>query len=329
MNAIETVNLTKKFDGFTAVDGINLKVSKGELFALLGPNGAGKTTTISMLATLLKPTGGKALVNGYDVAREASKVRQSIGVVFQDPSLDDQLTARENLDIHGRLYHMPREKRERKIKEVMEMVDLSERADSLVKTFSGGMRRRLEIARGLMHSPEVLFLDEPTLGLDPQTRRHIWDYIKKLNREGVTVLLTTHYMEEADELADRIVIIDKGKVVAEGTPSALKDSISGDVIKVVCDRAEELKEAIVERKISGEPKIAGETLTMNVQKAEEVIPLIFDISNKKGIKVKSITYKEPSLEDVFLHYTGRAYREEEGSEKDRLKMRVRMMRGRR
>ena len=331
MVAIETRALTKKFNGFAAVDSIDLKIKKGELFALLGPNGAGKTTTISMLSTLLKPTSGKAIVNGYDVVKEAAKVRQSIGIVFQDPSLDDQLTAMENLDIHGRLYHMPGDERRNRIKEVLEMVDLADRADSIVRTFSGGMRRRLEIARGLMHSPEVLFLDEPTLGLDPQTRRHIWDYIKKLNREGVTVLLTTHYMEEADTLASRVVIIDKGRIVAEGTPASLKDSIGGDVIKISCIKPEELKKAMekCECDITSEPRITDEGLVINVKKAEEIIPKIFDISSKHGIEVKSITYKEPSLEDVFLHYTGRAYREEEGSEKDRLKMRMKVMRGRR
>jgi len=331
MAAIEISGLTKRFDGFTAVDSIDLQIEEGELFALLGPNGAGKTTTISMLATLLKPTEGKAVVNGYDVVRDADRVRHSIGIVFQDPSLDDQLTAKENLDIHGRLYHMPREKRERKVEEVLEMVDLTDRADSLVKTFSGGMRRRLEIARGLMHSPEVLFLDEPTLGLDPQTRRHIWDYIKKLNNEGVTVLLTTHYMEEADALADRVVIIDRGRIVAEGTPSALKDSIGGDVIKISCSRNEELKKAIEECgcEIADEPALTENGIVIHARRAEELIPRIFDISNKNGIEVKSITYKEPSLEDVFLHYTGRAYREEEGSEKDRMKMRMKVMQGRR
>lgn len=331
MVAIETSGLTKKFDGFTAVDSLDLEIKRGELFALLGPNGAGKTTTISMLATLLKPTSGKALVNGHDVVSEADDVRHSIGIVFQDQSLDDQLTARENLDIHGRLYHMPREKREKKMAEVLGMVDLTDRADSIVKTFSGGMRRRLEIARGLMHSPEVLFLDEPTLGLDPQTRRHIWDYIKKLNGEGVTILLTTHYMEEADSLADRIVIIDKGRIVAEGTPSSLKDSIGGDVIKISCENPEKLKRAIIECgcEVADEPAVTGDEIVIHARRAGELIPRIFDISGKSGIEVKSITYKEPSLEDVFLHYTGRAYREEEGSEKDIMKMRMKVMRGRR
>jgi len=235
MKAIEIKNLVKEFDGIKAVDDISLEIEYGEIFALLGPNGAGKTTTISILATLLKPTSGKARVNGYDVVKQAAKVRHSIGIVFQDPSLDDRLTARENLEIHGRLYHMKRDERKKRIKEVLKMVELEGRANSLVKTFSGGMRRRLEIARGLMHKPRILFLDEPTLGLDPQTRRHIWDYIEKLRREGVTVLLTTHYMEEADHLADRIAIIDKGKVVALGSPSELKDSIGGDIIKIKCN----------------------------------------------------------------------------------------------
>ena len=320
--AVEIVNLVKEFNGIKAVNGINLKIEEGELFGFLGPNGAGKTTTISILATLLKPTKGKAFVNGYDVVKEAEKVRRSIGIVFQDPSLDDQLTARENLDIHGRLYHMKKDERRKKIKEVLEMVDLIDRKDSLVKTFSGGMKRRLEIARGLMHSPKILFLDEPTLGLDPQTRRHIWDYIKKLNKEGVTILLTTHYMEEADFLANRVAIIDKGKIVAEGNPSQLKDAIGGDVVKIVCNKPKELQNLL-----SGiEVKNVEGTLVLNVQRAEEVIPKIFNISNKNGIEIKSITYKEPTLEDVFLHYTGRSYREEEGSEKDRIKMYMRARR---
>ena len=221
MKAIEIEGLIKEFDGIRAVDGISLEIEYGEIFSLLGPNGAGKTTTISILATLLKPTKGKARVNGYDVVTQAAKVRHSIGIVFQDPSLDDRLTARENLDIHGRLYHMKKDERKKRIEEVLEMVELRERADSLVKTFSGGMRRRLEIARGLMHKPRILFLDEPTLGLDPQTRRHIWNYIEKLRDEGVTVLLTTHYMEEAQTLCDTVAIIDKGRIIEQGSPEAL------------------------------------------------------------------------------------------------------------
>ena len=322
MKAIEIKNLVKEFDGIKAVDDISLEIEYGEIFALLGPNGAGKTTTISILATLLKPTSGKARVNGYDVVKQAAKVRHSIGIVFQDPSLDDRLTARENLEIHGRLYHMKRDERKKRIKEVLKMVELEGRANSLVKTFSGGMRRRLEIARGLMHKPRILFLDEPTLGLDPQTRRHIWDYIEKLRREGVTVLLTTHYMEEADHLADRIAIIDKGKVVALGSPSELKDSIGGDIIKIKCNDENKMIELLSSNGFDA--MTVDEEVIIKARKAEKEIPKIFMLA--KEIEIKSIMYKEPSLEDVFIHYTGKAYREEGMDEKEAIKMKFRRMR---
>ena len=322
MKAIEIKNLVKEFDGIKAVDDISVEIEYGEIFALLGPNGAGKTTTISILATLLKPTSGKAKVNGYDVVKQAAKVRHSIGIVFQDPSLDDRLTARENLEIHGRLYHMKRDERKKRIKEVLKMVELEGRANSLVKTFSGGMRRRLEIARGLMHKPRILFLDEPTLGLDPQTRRHIWDYIEKLRREGVTVLLTTHYMEEADHLADRIAIIDKGKVVALGSPSELKDSIGGDIIKIKCNDENKMIELLSSNGFDA--MMVDEEVITKARKAEKEIPKIFMLA--KEIEIKSIMYKEPSLEDVFIHYTGKAYREEGMDEKEAIKMKFRRMR---
>ena len=208
MHTILTENLTKEFNGIVAVDKLNLEVEEGEIFGLLGPNGAGKTTTILMLCTILKPTSGSAKINGYDIVKQPNEVRKSIGIVFQDPSLDDRLTGRENLEMHAALYKVPKNIRRKRIEEVLELVELTDRADSLVKTYSGGMKRRLEIARGLIHYPKVLFLDEPTLGLDPQTREHIWRYIKELaKRENITIILTTHYMEEADFLCDRIAII--------------------------------------------------------------------------------------------------------------------------
>jgi len=211
-------------------------VEEGEIFGFLGPNGAGKTTTLNMLATLLRPTSGTALVDGHDILKEPDAVRRSIGMVFQDPTLDTELTGRENLDFHGRLYGLSREVRRRRIEEVLEVVQLADRADELVKTYSGGMKRRLEIARGLMHYPRVLFLDEPTLGLDPQTRRAIWDYIRRLNREeGVTIILTTHYTEEADQLCDRVQIIDFGRIVALDTPENLKAKLQGDVVSLAFD----------------------------------------------------------------------------------------------
>ncbi|MCX6721153.1 MAG: ATP-binding cassette domain-containing protein [Candidatus Staskawiczbacteria bacterium] len=222
-NIIEIKNLTKKYKDFTAVDDISFNVKKGEIFAFLGPNGAGKTTTIKMLTTLTNPTAGTILINGYDPTRQQHEARASFGIVFQDPSLDDELTAYENMDLHGMLYKVKIKDRKERIKQLLEFVELWDRRNDLVKHFSGGMKRRLEIARGFLHHPRVLFLDEPTIGLDPQTRNHIWTYLKKMNREeGITVFLTTHYMEEADKVSNRIAIIDHGKIVAQGTSEELE-----------------------------------------------------------------------------------------------------------
>ncbi len=213
MFAVTVEGLTKKFGDFTAVNNLSFNIKKGEVFGLLGPNGAGKTTTMSMLSTMLKPSSGKASVNGYDILKNEDDVRRSIGIVFQDQSLDEELTAYENMDFHGRLYRIPKDIRQKKIMELLKLVELDEKKDNIVKTYSGGMRRRLEIARGLLHEPKVLFLDEPTLGLDPQTRNLLWDYIDKLNKEkGISIILTTHYMEEADKLCHRIAIIDRGEI---------------------------------------------------------------------------------------------------------------------
>jgi len=221
---IEVQNLTKKFKDFVAVDNISFFIKKGEIFAFLGPNGAGKTTTIRMLTTLLHPTNGKISLNGNDPVREQDKVRRSFGIVFQDPSLDEELTAFENMEFHGVLYKVPKDVRRNRIEQLLKFVELWDRKDDLVKHFSGGMKRRLEIARGLVHHPEILFLDEPTLGLDPQTRNHIWSYIKNLNeKEKMTVFFTTHYMEEADRVANRAAIIDNGKIIAQGSPQELKE----------------------------------------------------------------------------------------------------------
>jgi len=223
VNSIEVTNLVKKFHDFTAVNNISFNVKKGEIFAFLGPNGAGKTTTIKMLTTLLHPTSGQMLVNGHDPVKDQNGVRHSFGIVFQDPSMDDELTAYENLEFHGVLYSMPGKLIKKRVEKMLKFVELWNRKDELVKNFSGGMKRRLEIARGLIHYPEIIFLDEPTLGLDPQTRNHIWDYIKNLNKkEGITVFFTTHYMEEADRAADRIAVIDRGKIIASGSPAELK-----------------------------------------------------------------------------------------------------------
>jgi len=222
--AISVKVLTKKFGDFVAVNNISFDVEKGEIFAFLGPNGAGKTTTIKMLTTLLHPTVGQIFVNGFDPVKEQNNVRKSFGIVFQDPSLDEELTAYENMDFHGILYNVTSDLRKKRIRELMEIVELWEKKNLLVKTFSGGMKRRLEIARGLLHHPKIFFLDEPTLGLDPQTRNQIWEYIKKLNQqEGITIFFTTHYMEEAEKVANRIAIIDHGKIITQGTAIELKN----------------------------------------------------------------------------------------------------------
>lgn len=232
MSIIEVKNLTKKFDQFVAVDDISFTVEKGEIFAFLGPNGAGKTTTIKMLTTLLEPTSGAVSLNGFNVVDESDDTRKSFGIVFQDPSLDTELTAYENMEFHAVLYGLSRKLAASRIKELMELVELWDRKDDLVKNFSGGMKRRLEIARGLLHHPKVLFLDEPTLGLDPQTRNHIWSYIKDLNeREHITVFVTTHYMEEADRMASRIAIIDHGKIITQGTSASLKQETNTETLE--------------------------------------------------------------------------------------------------
>ncbi|HOC78614.1 MAG TPA: ATP-binding cassette domain-containing protein [Methanofastidiosum sp.] len=307
---ISTKNLTKKFENLTAVDNLNLEIKEGEIFGLLGPNGAGKTTTIFMLTTLKPPTSGTATINGYDIVKDSDKVRKSIGIVFQDPSSDEILTGYENLKLHGWLYDMPDDLKERRIKEVLELVDLTNRKDDLVKKYSGGMRRRLELARGLMHHPRVLFLDEPTLGLDPQSRDYIWSYIEKLAKEEkITIVLTTHYMDEADKLCDRLAIIDYGKIVVLGTPDDLKKELGGDIIKLRGKslNLEPLKNLIYVKNIaasSDEVFLTVEDANMHIQ----------DILNTVG-KVDSTEIRSPTLDDVFIHYTGRGIREDspEGS----------------
>lgn len=313
--AITVENLTRRFESLTAVDGISFTVEKGELFALLGPNGAGKTTIINMLITLLPLTSGKAWVAGFDVSREKEAVRRHIGVVFQEPALDKDLTGRENLNFHGMMYGLSRAERGQRIAEVLELVELAERADVLVQNYSGGMKRRLEIARGLIHHPSVLFLDEPTLGLDAQTRRRIWEYIRRMNREeGVTIILTTHYMEEADYLSGRVAIIDRGKIVAMGTPSSLKDVLGGDVITMEVDGAvagfTHLLEGIPW--VKGAKEHNGE-ITVTVEAGERKVPELVSLAHDHGIHVESVLLRKPSLEDVFIHFTGRSIREREVS----------------
>jgi ABC-2 type transport system ATP-binding protein len=312
MNAIEVSSLTKKFNSFTAVDSINLKIKEGELFGLLGPNGAGKTTTLSMLSTILKPTEGEATLNSFPLT-EQDNVRKSIGIVFQDPSLDFELTGRENLNFHGRLYHMSSGLREERIAEVLKLVEMEDKADVLVKNYSGGMKRRLEIARGLMHHPKILFLDEPTLGLDPQARRKIWEHIKTLNeKEKITIILTTHYMEEADYLCDRIAIIDHGKIIALDTPSKLKDVLGGDVVTIESANSVKLKKILSKCKWVKEFKPIDGKVFLHVTNGEKAIPQLIKRADKAKVEVKSVNLKKPTLEDVFIHYTGRTIREEKG-----------------
>jgi ABC-2 type transport system ATP-binding protein len=321
MDAIRVENLTRQFNGFTAVDCISFTVPTGELFGLLGPNGAGKTTTINMLATLLKPTSGFAEVAGFDVARHRDAVRRSIGIVFQEPALDTRLTGRENLEFHAMMYGLPREERKKRLTEVLKLVELEEKANVLVEKYSGGMKRRLEIARGLIHWPRVLFLDEPTLGLDAQTRRRIWDYIKRLNKDrGVTIILTTHYMEEADYLCDRVAIIDFGKFAALGTPPGLKDILGGDVVSLELEGETasllgQLKKLDWVKSVKSHDRL----LSLTMEKGERRIPELITAAQKSGVSVACVQLRKPSLEDVFLHFTGRMIREEQASQGERLR----------
>lgn len=312
MDIIKTEGLTKKFDDLIAVYNVTFSVKKGEIFGFLGPNGAGKTTTIKMLTTLLRPTEGSAEIAGFDIKKKRNEVRKSIGIVFQEPALDIDLTGRENLDFHARLYGLEGDKRKNRIKEVLKLVDLEDKKDVLVKNYSGGMKRRLEIARGLMHFPNVLFLDEPTLGLDAQTRRAIWEYISKMNKEeGTTVFLTTHYMDEADYLCDRVGIIDRGKILVIDSTENLKSSIGNDVITLSCSDFDKLVKRLKSESWIKNVKQHDSFLTLGVKKGEEKIPLIIEIAQSQGIRIKSISVRKPTLDDVFLYFTGRSMRDNE------------------
>ncbi len=305
---IETKNLTKRFDKLIAVNNLNISIHEGEIFGLLGPNGAGKTTTLSMLATLLPPSEGSAFVHGFDVEKEPSKVRHSIGFVFQDPSSDDLLTGRENLYLHALMYGVEMHDINQKMDDVLKLVDLTDRQNERMKRYSGGMRRRLELARGLLHEPKILFLDEPTLGLDPQSREHIWSYIKKLSTERkVTIILTTHYMEEADQLCDRLAIIDHGKIVALDTPAKLKKSLGGDVVTLRTKDPDLV--AVKKLHYVLDLKQEGDQVMLTVDNAGTHLQEIL----KKIGNVESVESRSPTLNDVFLHFTGREIRDH-GSE---------------
>jgi ABC-2 type transport system ATP-binding protein len=311
--AIEARALVKRFGDVTAVDGLDLAVPAGTIYALLGPNGAGKTTTINMLTTLARPTSGEARVAGHDVARAPEQVRARIGVTFQDIVLDNDLTGREVLDIHGRLYRQPTELRRRRTAELVELVQLGDAIDRRVKTYSGGMKRRLELARGLMTDPAVLFLDEPTQGLDPQNRAGIWSYIRELNRSrGLTLLLTTHYMDEADALAGQVGIVDKGRMVADGAPDALVAGMGADVIRVrgSGDRSHFLESV---RTLSYVDRVDteadGELVMVYVDSGSRRLADVVGAASGNGFRVEDVTVARPTLGDVFLHHTGRALRD--------------------
>ena len=314
---IKVENLVKRFGELVAVDNISFNVVRGEIFGFLGPNGAGKTTTINILCTLTKPTSGRAIVDGLDVIRQQSQVRQLIGLVFQDPSLDERLSGLQNLRFHALVYSVPASVREQRIEQLLRMVELWDKRHSEVRTYSGGMKRRLELARGLLHHPKVLFLDEPTLGLDPQTRNCMWEYILELQqREGTTIFLTTHYMDEADK-ANRIAIIDYGKLIAIDTPEKLKKMVGKDIIFVKTESNDRAAEEI-QLRYQIETRRDGDGLTFEVTNGEEFIPVFI---KEFGTKILSVSLRRPSLDDVFLKLTGREIREEEVT--DQLKAMIR------
>ena len=315
--AIEADDLSKRYGDVTAVERASFRVERGEVFALLGPNGAGKTTTINMLCTLARPTAGTARIDGFDVRRQPRHVRRHIGMVFQEPTLDDQLTAEENLRFHAVLYHVPRHDVDRRIGAVLELVDLSPRRRDLVSTFSGGMARRLEIARGMLHTPAVLFLDEPTIGLDPQTRALMWEDILRLRREqSVTILLTTHYMDEA-EYADRIAIIDHGVIVALDTPDALKARVGADTVTLVSPEA-----ATARRRLEGAGfavRADQDTVVVFTEDGESKVARLLEVA---AVPVSNVHVHRPTLDDVFLHFTGRQIREAPGDRATSMRLRA-------
>ena len=320
MNAIEVNSLTKKFGDFKAVDSISFNVEEGEIFGFLGPNGAGKSTTMMILTTLLKPTSGHALVGGHNVVSDAKKVREKIGYVQQEISVDEFLTGRENLYLHARINQIPKNLIKSRIDEVLELVELGEKQDDATLTYSGGMRKRIDIANGLLSRPAVLFLDEPTVGLDIQTRRKIWGYIRKIRKDfGMTIFISTHYMEEADNLCDRIGIIDFGKIQIIDAPKSMKSAIGNEIISfnLVDGKASQdtLIEQISKIEFVKEVKNKQDLITVFSTKSNEVIPKIFQISTNLEMKINSLTLKQPTLDDVFISYTGHDLRDDTVNQK--------------
>jgi len=324
MQIIRVENLTRRFGNILAVDNVSFEVEEGTIFGFLGPNGAGKTTTINILCTLLSPTSGNAFINGHDCNSESSEVRKSIGIVFQDSSLDKDLTARENLLFHAYLYNVDKSERKQRVEDALKFVNLVDRGDDLIKKFSGGMKRRLEVARGLIHRPKVLFLDEPTLGLDPQSRSNLWEFITELpKKHNVTIFMTTHYMEEA-EVCDKIAIIDRGKIITSGTPAELKKLIGGDVIYL---KTADNKKAIEDLKKILEVEVAerdGE-IFISALRGDVCIPKII---REIGESVLSVRMQRPTLNDVFLKLTGKEIRAETAAPGDDIKASVRSYRRR-
>jgi len=321
---IKVENLTKRFNGITAVDNISFEVEEGTIFGFLGPNGAGKTTTINILCTLLSPTSGKAQIAGHDCMKESAAVRKAIGIVFQDTTLDKDLTAYENLIFHAYLYNVPKDEMKQRVSDVLRFIGLHERKDDLVKKFSGGMKRRLEVARGLIHRPRVLFLDEPTLGLDPQSRTSLWEFITELpKKHNVTIFMTTHYMEEA-EVCNRIAIIDKGKIIAMGSPEELKRTVGGDIVYIRTADNMNAKQEIEKLLNTPVSEKEGE-LYMTCDMGDTCIP---EMMRKIREKVLSVRLQRPTLNDVFLKLTGKAIREEDASPEEGVKEYVRAYRRR-
>jgi len=330
-NIIEAKGLTKVFNGYlTAVDHVTFEVKEGEIFGFLGPNGAGKTTTINMLITVLKPTEGTATVCGYDIVKEANMVRRKIGVVPQEYTADEDLTGYENIILCADLYGIPREISKKRAMELLELVQLTEFKDKKVETYSGGMRRRLELACGLINRPKVLFLDEPTLGLDVQTRANIWEYIKLLKKEyGMTLFMTTHYLEEADALCDRIAIIDHGKILVIGSPDELKSSLGGDIITLRINENRDISGLIEKIENVREVGRIKDEYRIKVKDGESTAPLIIEALRNEGIKVTRLSLSKPSLNEVYLEYTGRSMRDQEESTEDFRMRRIALRRARR